>query len=127
MITSPLTTEQSLENAADKNAQYFEYIQHIFYNQDASPSVIKWADLKQNALTIGLVRERAKRAASAGEVAEAQRLEKFYEKLKVKYKPVLETVLVFFENLTDGYHPLYAEKEKAMQDIQLVLEHEYYA
>ncbi len=126
-LTSPLTTEQSLENTADKNAQYFEYIQNIFYNQDASPSVIKWADLKENALTIGLVRERANEAAELGDTVKAERLERFHEKLKRKYKPVLEAVLTFFENLTDGYHPLFTEKEQAIQDIQLVLEHEYYA
>lgn len=126
-VTSPLTTEESLEGAVDKNAQYFDYVQSIFYNQDTSPSVVKWADLKQNALTIGLVRERAQLARVSGNVVTAQQFEKFYTKLKAKYKPVLEATLVFFENLTDGYHPLYSEKEHAVQDIQLVLEREYYA
>lgn len=123
-LTSPLKLNNSLTQE-EKNQTYRNYIESIFINQDSSPSVIKWADLKQNALTIGLIRRRAEEMREEGNIELAEKLEGVYKKLKEKYKPVLEAVRKFFNDLTDEYHPLFVQRESIVNSIEEVLRIEY--
>lgn len=123
-LTSPLKLDDGL-TPEEKNKIYRNYIEGIFINQDSSPSVIKWADLKQNALTIGLIRERAEKMREEGNIEFAEKLEGTYQKLRTKYKPVLEAVKTFFNNLTDEHHPLFKKKDGIVASIEEVLHTEY--
>ncbi len=127
-VSTPLK-EAEYENLSqnEKNAIYTRFIEKIFAEEDGDvvPAVIKWADLKQNALTIGHIRERARLLREQGADNKAEELERFYEKVKVKYAPALEVVRQFFVELTNGEHPLFAEKERALTDLRAVLTKEY--
>ena len=125
-VTTPLAGIRDASRE-EKNVQYQKYIRAVFNDQDAGPAVIKWADLKQNALTIHLIRKRAEEARAKGDDEEADRLLGFYNKLKVKYEPALEEVQVFFQDITFRQHPLYSEQEHALEEIQQALEGEYAA
>ncbi|QSH39301.1 hypothetical protein JXR01_03295 [Candidatus Kaiserbacteria bacterium] len=123
-LTSPLKESDDM-SPEERNKQYQRYIESIFINQDSTPSVIKWADLKQNALTIGLIRERAERTRDEGQTEFAEKLEGTYKKLRMKYEPVLEAVKKFFRELSDQHHPLYSEREDIVYSIDEVLKKEY--
>jgi len=124
-LTSPIKVED-LESE-EKNKRYYEYVSGIFSNIDSSPSVVKWADLKQNALTIGLIRQKAEDARREGDSVVAQKLENTYGKLKKKYRPVLTMVKAFFERLTDTQHPLYIFRDEALAAINQTFATEYAA
>ncbi|MAJ97375.1 MAG: hypothetical protein CMI56_02040 [Parcubacteria group bacterium] len=123
-LTSPLKESDDM-SPEERNKQYQRYIESIFINQDHAPSVIKWADLKQNALTIGLIRERAELIRHEGDEKFAGKLDGTYRKLRTKYKPVLEAVQKFFQDFSDQHHPLYSERESIIYSINEVLEKEY--
>jgi len=110
----------------DPRESYEDYIRNIFYKSTLTPAsaVIKWADLKQNAF-IGDLYERAQMEKESGNEKEYERVMYFYERMKKKYRPVLEMVREWFTDLDDKSHPLFEQRDAAIAKIDDVLENQY--
>lgn len=124
-LTSPRTLKEKVATGI-KNSLYENYIRKIFSEDSLSPasSVIKWADLKENALTIGGIYKRAQGELEAGNQEEHDRLLATYKKLEAKYRPALKLVRNFFETVPED-HPLYEQREEAIVQINEALATQY--
>ncbi|MDP2650258.1 MAG: hypothetical protein Q8P16_01715 [bacterium] len=126
-LSGPIRTGNPSEE--EKHKAYFAYIKEIFEDTDnPARAVIKWADLQDNALTVGLIKERAEVAKNSEDpaiVKDAPVISEFYHSRVKKYKRVLEKiVLPFFEKISEN-HPLFAQKDTAISRIKEVLKTYY--
>ncbi|MBL4644687.1 MAG: hypothetical protein JKX80_02355 [Candidatus Pacebacteria bacterium] len=124
ILTSPKILETNIPQER-KNEIYTRYVSSIFKNDldEHAAAVIKWADLQENAF-IGDLYERFLSEEADGNEEEAHRVLNFYHSMREKYKPVLEMVREFFENV-DEEHPLYQQRDDAITNITDVLENQY--
>ena len=121
-LTNPrLLGERALQGEHHK--AYEAYISDIFFSETlpSAVAVIKWADLQENALTIGAIADNAEAATTA---PEQERYWRVYAKLRDKYRPALLIVRDFFTEVAEA-HPLYAERERAIADIDTALTEHY--
>jgi len=130
-----------------KASKYISFIKGIVEDvDDPAAFVIKWQDAKANMLTIGNIWESTimlnKRVveivpAPNPEIGSrdhdikkafestVQNKEAIYKKLRDKYKPVLEEVLLpAFETMQES-HPLFEQRGQAITDIKQALNEQY--
>ncbi|GEM_PF-1442695 len=124
-LTSPAALKTSIAQH-EKNVVYENYIRRIFTSETIprAVSAIKWADLKENALTIGGIYKKGKEALAMGNQEEGDYLMGMYKKLNSKYQPILQITRDFFENVAED-HPLYEQREQAIVRIDNTIASQY--
>jgi hypothetical protein len=120
-VTSPEILKTDIPKR-DKEAVYEQYIKDIFKNDEfPGAAVIKWADLQENALTVGEIYERSQREVDPGDQEKYLAL---YRRLRDKWEPALRVVRSFFQQVKPD-HPLYEQREDAMRKIDEALDDQY--
>ncbi len=142
LVVHDLDLNKLKKRIGEKKARkYYDFIDDIVKDvDDPAAFVIKWQDAKSNMLTIGGIWESAidlsKRVAELGLGDNDHNIKKrfedavkskegIYKKLRDKYRPVLEKILLpAFETMQEG-HPLFRHREQAIVDIMQALDEQY--
>ncbi len=139
-VSTPLPLHKIDLTKKKKREKYYDFIKKIVNDvDDPAAFVIKWQDAHSNMLTIGKVwdignyfKEKSYRfnsegSKSVGKDFKNAELEKknIYKKLRDKYRPILEEILLpAFSEMQEG-HPLYKHKDEAINEINRALEEQY--
>lgn len=113
-LSTPLKEESEKLSPAEKNDQYRLYIMNIFSDPSeyaVARMLIKLADLEDNALTIGRIRDRAN---NVPEGEQRQKLLSAFEELREKYRLPLSEIRDLLSGLPPS-HPVYRIRDGIIQ------------